>query len=103
MPRPSPAVGKTAPQGAAVQPSPSRPAPPRTVTMAQLSADQRRELPPMVIGGSIWSDNAANRFVIINGQVVREGESAAPGVALERIGPSSATLRWRELRVELPL
>ena len=57
----------------------------------------------MVIGGSIWSDNVGNRFVIVNGQVVREGEAAAAGVTLERVGPKSATLRWRELRIEVPL
>lgn len=71
--------------------------------MAQLSAEQRRELPPMVIGGSVWSDNAASRFVIVNGQVIREGETAAPGVTLERIAPKAATLRWRDLRIEMPL
>jgi hypothetical protein len=34
------------------------PSEPRPVALAQLSADQRRELPAMVMGGSIWSDNA---------------------------------------------
>ncbi len=56
----------------------------------------------MSFGGSIWSDSAANRFVIVNGQVVREGEQAAPGVTLERIGPKAAILRWRDLRIEVP-
>ena len=71
--------------------------------LAALSADQRRELPPLVLGGSIWSDSAAQRFVIINGQVVREGEPAATGVVVERITPRAAILRWRTLRIELPL
>lgn len=83
--------------------APAPPQPPRTLTLAQLSAGQRRELPAMVVGGSIWSDSAASRFVIINGQVVREGEAAADGVILERVGPKSATLRWRDLKIELPL
>jgi general secretion pathway protein B len=39
---------------------------------------------------------------MINGQVVREGEAAAPGVTLERIGPKSAVLRFKDRRVELP-
>jgi general secretion pathway protein B len=60
-------------------------------------------MPPMNVGGSIFSDSAASRFVIINGQVVREGETAAPGVVLERIGAKSAVLRWRDLRIEVPL
>ena len=56
----------------------------------------------MAIGGAIYSDSPASRFVLVNGQVVREGEAAATGVTLERIGPRSLLLRWRELRIEVP-
>lgn len=73
------------------------------LALAQLSAEQRRELPALVLGGSIWSTSAADRFVIFNGQLVHEGENAAPGVTVERIGPKTVWLRWRELRVEWPL
>jgi general secretion pathway protein B len=79
------------------------PAAARVLAWAELTAEQKRELPPLVIGGSIWSDSALSRFVIFNGQVVREGELAAPGVTLERIAPKSALLRWRDLRIEVPL
>jgi general secretion pathway protein B len=71
--------------------------------LAQLSADLRREMPAMTVGGSVYSESAASRFVIINGQVVREGEGAATGVTVERIGPKSAVLRWRDMRIEVPL
>jgi general secretion pathway protein B len=57
----------------------------------------------MSLGGSVWSDNPANRFVIVNGQIVHEGETAAPGVTVERIAPKAVVLRWRTLRVELAL
>ena len=57
----------------------------------------------MALGGSIYSDSPSGRFMMINGQVVREGEGAAPGVTVERIGPKSAVLRWREMRIEVPL
>ena len=73
------------------------------VPLAQLAADLRREMPAMAVGGSVYSDSAASRFVIINGQVVREGEGAATGVTVERIGPKSAVLRWRDMRIEVPL
>ncbi len=75
----------------------------RPVQLAQLSPDLRRELPTLVLGGAIWSDNAASRFVIVNGQVLREGDAAAPGVMLERIGPKAVFLRWRDWRVEVPI
>ena len=100
----------TAPNPPAL-PAPSAasvPAPPAAVQAdarpqpwSTLSAEQKREWPALVVGGSIYSDNAASRFVIINGQVVREGESAAPGVTVERIGPRSAVLRAKDRRVEL--
>jgi general secretion pathway protein B len=120
-------VNPPAPSGLAGQPAPGSPtptptplqtplptptstptAPPaanavRPVQLAQLSAELRRELPAMVLGGAIWSDNAASRFVIVNGQVLREGEAAAPGVLLERIGPKAVFLRWRDWRIEVPI
>ena len=99
MPAPAPT--------AAVAAAPSAPAAsaaePRTVPLAQLTASQRSELPPLAIAGAIYSETPASRFVLINGQVAREGEVVAPGVTLERIGPKSALLRWRELRIEVPL
>lgn len=81
----------------AAAPIASRPQP-----WGELSAEQKREWPALTIGGSIYSDNASSRFVMINGQVVREGEAAAPGVTVERIGPQSAVLRFKDRRVELP-
>ena len=90
QPAPLPVV-VSAPPTVAPTPAPtpaSVPAPvlatpaPRAVPLAQLAADQRRDLPPLVLGGSIWSESALGRFVIVNGQVVREGETAAPGVVL---------------------
>ncbi len=92
---------------AAPAPAPSAPPSPTSlpapVPLAALTPDQRRQWPPLNIGGSVYSDNAASRFVIANGQIVREGEAAAPGVTVERIGPRGAVLRWGQLRVEVPL
>lgn len=82
--------------------APAAPSEPRPTPLAQLDPQRRAELPPMAIGGAIYSDSAASRFVVINGQVVREGDAAAPGVVLERIGPRAAVLRWRDLRIEVP-
>ena len=89
------APAASAPSAPAAQSKPTQ--------LAELNPAQRAELPPMAIGGAIYSDQPSSRFVVINGQVVREGEAAAPGVVLERIGPKSALIRWRELRIELPI
>jgi general secretion pathway protein B len=73
------------------------------VPLAALSPEQQRELPPLAIGGWVWSESAAQRFVVINGALLHEGEAAAAGLTLERIGPRSLTLRWRDGRIEVPL
>ena len=82
---------------------PAPPVPPPPTPLAALPPELRRELPPLDIGGSVWSESPASRFVIINGQLVHEGQTAAPGVVVERIAQRSAVLRWRERRIELPL
>jgi general secretion pathway protein B len=90
----------------AVTPAVAAPAMPASMplpalSLQQLGADQRRELPALVVGGSVWSDSAAARFVIIDGQVIREGEALAPGLVLERVLPRSALLRWRGTLLEI--
>lgn len=104
VPVPVPAPAATAPNAAPTRPDVvQEAAPPRAIALAQLPPDLRREWPQLVAGGSVYSDSPASRFVILNGQVVREGESPAPGVTLERIGPKTAIFRWRDKRIELPL
>jgi general secretion pathway protein B len=103
LPRPGPEAVALPADGAAPPPPASASSPVRAVLLAQLAADLRRELPPLTLGGAIWSDSAASRFVIVNGQVLREGEVAAPGVVLERIGQKAVFLRWRDWRIEVPI
>ncbi len=74
----------------------------RPLLLAALPPDQRRQLPPLVPGGSVWSDSAASRFVILDGQVLREGDTVTAGVVLERIERKTAVLRWKDQRVEVP-
>ena len=96
------AAPPAAPASAAPPPLPPAP-PPASVPLQQLAGELRRQLPPLVVGGSVWSDSAASRFVILDGQVTREGDSVAPGLVLERIQPKAAVLRWRDMRVEIAL
>ena len=75
----------------------------RLPSLADLPEPVRRQLPPLKVGGSVWSEQPASRFVMLDGHLLREGETVAPGLVLERIGPKTAQLRWREQRFELPL
>lgn len=62
----------------------------------------RRRLPPLRVGGSIHSDSAASRMLILDGQPYREGDRPAPDVVVEQILPRSAVLRVGGRRYELP-
>lgn len=107
-PAPAPVVpaSAAAPAAAAVVAPAAAPAaaqPAAVIKLAELPADQRREWPNPALSGSVWSESAANRFVIVNGLLLHEGEAAAPGLIVERIGPKSVVMRWRDRRVEVPL
>ncbi len=74
---------------------------PKLPTMAELPENVRRELPALAIGGSVYSAQAPDRMVIVNGQIFREGAVLAPGLTLERISPKSAIFAIRGQRFEL--
>lgn len=76
-------------------------APPRA--LAELPEDLRRQVPAMTIGGSVYSPQPADRMLIVNGQVTREGATLAPGLRLESIGRQSAIFSIRGQRFEMKL
>ena len=71
------------------------------LTLQQLPEPARRHLGALKLGGAIHSQRAADRLLIVDGQVVREGDTVAPGVVLEQIRPRSAIFRWQQYSVEL--
>jgi general secretion pathway protein B len=74
----------------------------RIQTLDELPAEIRAELPKLSITGSAYSENAAHRMLIINGQVMREKDEPAGGVVLEQIQPKGAVLRYKGMRYLLP-
>jgi len=66
-----------------------------------LPDDIRRELPQLTVGGAMHSDVAANRMLVLNGGVFREGDQPAPGVVLEEIRLKSAVLRYKGHRYSI--
>lgn len=85
---------------AATQPLPAQPAPvaDRVLAQAELPAEVQRELPKLAISGGVHSDNAAQRMLIVGGQVVGEGAELAPGLVLEQIRARTAVLRYKGYR-----
>ena len=90
--RPVPAQRREAASAAAVAPVPP---------LADLPEDIRRTVPKLVVSGSVYSSNPAQRILIVNGQVLNEGATLAPDLVLESIGANSAVLNLRGTRFRL--
>jgi general secretion pathway protein B len=82
----------------ASSPLPATAASNRVLSVNELPADVQRELPKLAISGGVYSDNPAQRMLIVNGQVLGEGAEPAPGVLLEQIRAKTAVLRYRGYR-----
>jgi general secretion pathway protein B len=75
----------------------------RLPRLSELPEELQRQIPPMAIGGSVYSPQAERRMVVVNGQVLQEGASLGPELQLQQIGPKSAVLSIRGQRFEVPL
>lgn len=111
-PPPGGTVPATVPPQPVPSPVPAMPAPTATpAPIAHTAPATDDNLPPMPvevrrelalsIGGSIYSDDPRSRFLILNGQVLHEGDSLMPGVVLEKIRLKSAVLNVRGTRYSL--
>lgn len=70
----------------------------RVPSFGELSADVRARLPQVNVSGATYSANPALRMLIVNGQVMKEGEEIQSGLQLVSIGPRSATLDFQGTR-----
>jgi len=77
----------------------SSPAETRVYAVNELHDTIQRELPRLAISGSMYSDNAASRFLIINGQILHESDKVTPELTLEQIKLKAAVLRYKGYRV----
>ncbi|MFT7771621.1 general secretion pathway protein GspB [Roseateles sp.] len=79
------------------------PAEARIPRLAELPESTLRELPRLVISGSVYSDDPASRFVMINGEVQREGAKLGADLVLEQIRPRELVLRFKGQRYRQPV
>lgn len=100
-PWPQPAA-RSSDRAAAPTPAPADAAPAAPV-LERLPEALRAQLPPLELGGSIYSANPASRSLIVNGRLHRESEFVAPGLKLEQIKPKGAVFDFNGHRFELPL
>ncbi|MBL8332261.1 MAG: general secretion pathway protein GspB [Rubrivivax sp.] len=109
VPAPPPPVAKPAPPP--VSPPASRPAvaasepasAPAAIPLAQLGEPQRSAVVRLAIAGGVHSQDRTQSFVMVGGQLAREGDTLAPGIVIERIEPRAVLLRVGGQRVSAPL
>lgn len=104
---PAPVVA-AAPKPAApkVEPTPvaaPAPAPEEHLqTLRELPEAIQREVPNVAIGGYIYSRNPADRLLLIDKILRKEGEEVAPGLVLEKLMPKAAVMNYRGTRYRVP-
>ncbi|MCM2331866.1 MAG: general secretion pathway protein GspB [Pseudomonas sagittaria] len=106
---PQPGTPKTLPAAApatlAATPRPSSapasalPAPPsRVLAFYELPPAVRERIPALAISGFSYVEEPGMRMAVINDRVLRQGESAAPGITLERIASDGVVLNFSGYR-----
>lgn len=108
VPKPPVAAVKPPPQKPQPKPEPAPAAPPEPVVedttppLSQLPEAIQREVPQIAVGGYIYSANPADRLLLIDRVLRREGDEVAPGLTLEKLLPKAAVMNYRGYRYRLP-
>ena len=86
----------------AIVPEPVREAADDTTRLSDLGAEERKQLPTLKLSMHMWNDTPAQRFVILDGQRLGEGDRIGDAV-VEQITRDGAILDWngRRLRVSM--
>ena len=74
----------------------------RLYSREELPGDIRGQLPNVNVTGSTYSENAAHRMLIANGQVFHENEKIAADLTVEQIGLKAVVLNFRGYRYTVP-
>jgi general secretion pathway protein B len=91
----------SAPSAAQTLPS-APPSGDQPVSLADLDPAMRRQLPPLKLSMHLWNETAAQRFVILDGQRLKEGDALGE-ILVERIDRNGAVLIWRGTRLKIEL
>ena len=88
--------------------SPAPPAPPSTIAtgallqLSDLSAEERKSLPPLKLSMHLWNPDPAQRFVILDGNRVGEGDRVGDAV-VAAITADGVELDWNGRRLQVPI
>jgi general secretion pathway protein B len=110
LPPPDPALLERSQQRKKKSPPaavPSRTAPAARPGGQQASLDElppsvRAELPPLRVSGHIYSETPDTRSVLVDRQLLGEGDQVVPGLQIERIMPDRMILAYKGYRIRIP-
>lgn len=112
LPSPTPTAeprASTSEPHVAAPPSPATPEPAAAFAspdaprkLADLSSDERQQLPALKVSMHMWAPDAAHRFAIIDGTRVNEGDRVGDAI-VEAIQQDGVMLSWRGRHIRLPI
>ena len=82
----------------AAQQAPAPAQPEVTQTVRDLPEPIQRAIPQITFGGYMYSKNPADRMVLIDKILRKEGDEVAPGLVLEKLLPKAAIFTFRGYR-----
>lgn len=104
---PARAMPQVAETPAAPAPAPAAQAEPAqpevTQTLRDLPEPIQRAIPQISFGGYMYSKNPADRMVLIDKILRKEGDEVAPGLVLEKLLPKAAVFSFRGYRYRVSL
>jgi len=101
VPQPAP-VALAPPAAFAPPPRPAPAASDDAVSVSDLSADERKALPPLKLSMHLWNDDPSRRFVILDGNRLKEGDRDGDAV-IAAITSDGVVLDWNGRRIKLSI
>ena len=92
------AAAPTAPAPAPASAPASTPAATPVPLLAELPEATRRQIPALAISGAVYSENPAQRLLLVNGQVLNQGSEVAPDLKVLEIRSNSSEFVFRGTR-----
>ena len=81
-------------------PAPVSHAEDRVPGLTELPDEIRHALPALHFDGAVYSDKPSSRILMVNGQLLHEGEAISPELTIEKIGAKGAVLNFHGTRFE---
>jgi len=72
------------------------------MNLRELPEPIQRAIPQVAVGGYIYSKNPADRLLLVDKILRREGEEVAPGLLLEKLHPKEAIFSYKGYRYRVP-